>query len=213
MRAIRLILLAGLSLAAISDTLHAGQGAEFGSGADTNALALSAETRHEEGPGLLPADRAYVRAGTNKFAFLVPTGLKLETWSDGRVALVSRDYSRKITFRIVGPPEPAGIEAGSESWFRRVTAQYPQAKIIKAFSAFADSCRGPAYEIAFVESASLRRGQVAFIPCRVAVLEFSLVCSPEDFEAARQQLNTILLTFRSSDPNGELHISPLSDKL
>jgi len=215
MRAIRLILLAGLSVAAISDAVCAAQGAEFGFGADTNVFvrALVAETRHEEGPGLLPADRAYIRAGTNKFAFLIPTGLKLENWGDGRVALVNRDYSRKITFRIVGPPEPGGIEADSESWFHKVTAEHPQAKLIKAFSAFADSCRGPAYEISFVESASVRRGQVAFIPCRVAVVEFSLVCGPEDFEAARQQLNTILLTLRSSDPNGELHISPLSDKL
>jgi len=216
MRAIRLVLLSGLSLAAFIGKLQGAPEVDFGFGSVTNAsnYTPSAESRHEEGPGLLPADRAYVRAGTNQFAFLIPAGLKLETWSDGRVALVSRDYSRQIIFRLAGPPEPDGAELDSEAWSQKVMAQHPKANLVRTFSAFADSRRGPAYEIAFVESAgAVRRGLVAFIPSRVAMLEFSLICSPENFEAARQQFNTVMLTFRSSDPKGELHISPLSDKL
>lgn len=216
MLVIKLILWSGLGLAAAIGEQRAASGADFGFGSATNAYidGPSAEQRHEEGPGLLPADRAYIKAGTNKFAFLIPPGLKLETWSDGRVALVSRDYSRQITFRIAGPAQLEGVETGSDSWFERVIVEHPKANLLKAFSALADSRRGPAYEIAFVEPVgSVRRGLVAFIPSRVAMLEFSLVCSPEDFEAARQQFNTVMLTFRSSDPNGELHVSPLSDKL
>ena len=72
---------------------------------------VAAEMRHEEGPGLLPADRAYVIAGTNKFAFLIPPGLKLETWSQHLVALVTRDYSCQITFRLAGPLDVTMLRA------------------------------------------------------------------------------------------------------
>jgi hypothetical protein len=43
----------------------------------SNPPPLRVEVRHEGGPGLSAADRAYVTAGTNKFAFLMPPGYRL----------------------------------------------------------------------------------------------------------------------------------------
>lgn len=182
--------------------------------AQTNMPPIAAELRHEEGPGLMPADRAYVVAGTNKFAFLIPAGLKLETWNQHLVALVTRDYSCQITFRLAGPLPADASELSAEVCRARLLEEFPGARILKSFSAIADSHRGPAYEADLPGSAgSWRRGLIAYIPSRTAVLEFCLNCVPEKFEAARQQMSTVMLTFRSSDENGQLHISPLSDKL
>jgi hypothetical protein len=201
-------------LAAIAWSVVLSPAAEPIAECTTNLPTLMAQVRREEGPGLLPADRAYVTAGTNTFAFLVPPNFRMESWNDGRVALVSRDYSCQITFQLAGPLPPERNELDSDYYSGRVLMQYPGAKIISVFSAIADSRRGPAYEIECTGTGGTsRRGQVAFIPSRFAVLEFSLVCSPARFESARRQLNTVMLTFRASDANGELHISPLSDKL
>lgn len=180
----------------------------------TNRYALSAETRHEEGPGLLPADRAYLRSGTNQFSFLIPAGWKLETWGDGRAAVVTRDYACRIVFGLARPPVRAGEELNPDACAQWVLAEYPQASILKQVPAMADSRAGPAYEVQLPRSiGTASRGEIAFIPSRAAILEFSLVCIPERFEAARRQLHTLLLTFRASDARGELHISPLSDRL
>jgi hypothetical protein len=214
MRAINLIVLAGLGLALTRSPLSGSPVVESGPGSETNSCALLAETRHEEGPGQLPADRAYLRAGTNRFCFLIPSGLKLETWSDGRVALVTRDYNCQIVFRIAGPPLLEGSELNPDSCSQWIVAEHATAQILKQFSAFADSRQGPAYEVGLTGTAGApRRGEIAFIPSRVGILEFSLLCSPENFEAARRQLHTVMLTFRASDARGELHISPLSDKI
>src|SRR5580704_4695636 len=40
---------------------------------------LIAEVRTESGPGIRTARRAYLSAGTNRFAFLVPEGFRMDT--------------------------------------------------------------------------------------------------------------------------------------
>ncbi len=208
-----------IALAVVSIATHgfAGPGdllAESNGGSDTNLPSLTAIMSHEEGPGLLPTDRVYATAGTNKFSFLVPSGFTMQTWADGRVALVNRDYSCQITFRLAGRLPTDGAELNPDVWSERILAEYAGAKIGQVFSAIADGRRGPAFEFYCAGAAgSLRRAQVAFIPSWSAILEFGLICNPDKFEAARHQLNTVMLTFRASDPKGELHISPLSDKL
>jgi hypothetical protein len=214
MRAINHWFWLGLTLAASSGSTHGAPGNEKQAGPVVNSCSLSAQSRHEEGPGLLPCDRAYVRAGTNNFAFLIPGQLQLRPWNSASVALVSHDYSRQIIIRFasqaLADPGELSLDAASQ-W---LSSTYPHAKVLNTFSLSADSRRGPAFEIAFAGAAnSARRGVVAFIPSRLGVLEFSLATSPEQFAAARQQLNTVMLTFRVSDPNGELRVSPLSDKL
>jgi hypothetical protein len=214
MRAIRSLIHALACLVTTAGAVRGAPAAEAGSGSETNAPAVAAEIRHEEGPGLLPADRAYIMAGTNKFAFLVPAGFKLETWNESVVALVTRDYSSQIVFRLAGPLPIDEGELNTNTYSSKLLQEHPGAKIIKSFSAFADSHSGPAYEVELPGPAgSWRRGEIAFIPSQAAVLEFSLISSPEKFEAARQKLSTVMLTFRASDAHGELHVSPLSDKL
>jgi hypothetical protein len=197
-------------------TVRAGFAAEAETpiGSETNLTALSAQIRHEEGPGTLPAERVYLEAGTNKYAFLMPPGFKLERWNDQAVALVTRDYSVQITFRLAGPVPADGAELSSEVYAAHALEAEPRARILNSFSAIADSHTGPAYQLELPGPAgSTRRREIAFIPSRVAMLEFSLTAPTEKFELARRHFSAVMLTFRASDANGQLNISPLSDKL
>jgi hypothetical protein len=199
---------------AVQATIFAAPAAEVGKPCETNASPVLAHVRHEEGPGLLPADRVYVTAGMHKFAFLVPTGFKMEPWDDGRVALVNADYSRQIIFRVAGPRGAESTDLDPDAYSVRVLMQNPGAAITRVFSAVADSRRGPAYEVnCSGPSNTLRRAIFAYIPGQCVVLEFALVSSPEQFETARHSFNTVMLTFRAADAGGELHVSPISDKL
>lgn len=213
MRVIEKLFYGVLSLAASAGMSLGAPEPAPGFGAQTNLPVMAAELRHEEGPGQLPADRAYVVAGTNKFAFLIPAGFKLETLNDRLVALATRDYSCQITFRLAGPLPSEG-ELDTNTYSATLIEEHPGAKVINSFAAFADSRSGPAFEVELPGAVgSWRRAEFAFIPSRAGVLEFGLICSPEKFERGRQQLSTVMLTFRASDAQGQLHIAPLSDRL
>ncbi|HZR16577.1 MAG TPA: hypothetical protein VFE51_04560 [Verrucomicrobiae bacterium] len=180
----------------------------------TNPPPVTAQVHHEEGPGLLPADRVYVTIGAEKFAFLVPAGYKLEQSSGRVVTMATADYSCQIAFRLAGPMPADGGELNPGVYSAKVMETFPGAAILRTFSAFAEGRQGPAFEIQLTGAGgAARRGKLAFIPSRTSVLQFSLTCSPEKFEEASRQLNTVMLTFRASDAQGELHVSPLSDKL
>ena len=180
----------------------------------TNPPPVSAQVRHEEGPGLLPADRVYVTIGTEKFAFLGPAGYKLEQSSGRVVTMATADYNCQITFRLAATVPADGGELNTDAYSATVLEAFPGATIVRTFSAFAEGRQGPAFEIQLRGAdGAARRGRVAFIPSRRSVLQFSLTCGSEKFEEASRAFNTVMLTFRASDAHGDLHISPLSDKL
>ena len=178
------------------------------------ATAFSAEVRHEEGPGLLPSDRLYVTASTNKYALLIPAGFKLQARNDRTITLSAGGSGIQISFRIAGMLPSDGSELNVDAYAARLLEEHPGAKIVKTFSASADSRSGPAFELGIPGPSNLwQRGIVAFVPSRSCVVEFSVICNGEHFEAARHHLSTVMLTFRASDAHGELHITPLSDKI
>jgi hypothetical protein len=174
---------------------------------------LSAELRHEGGPGLLPVERLYLTAGTNTFAFLIPEGFKLKSRTDRSVILANDDYSAQISFSL-SSFFSQGDAVDSQACRENLLGQFPGSKIVKNFSAVADNQNGPAFELqAPGPSGTWRRAQIAFIPSHAGVLQFSMVSSPETFDEGRHKLSTVMLTFRASDANGRLSISPISDKL
>src|SRR5579863_9140330 len=106
MREIKSIILTPLSFFGLAFQLWSGplaESAPYNPYYNPNTTVQTATVSHEEGPGVLPADRVYVTAGTNKYSFLVPAGYRMETWANRQVALVSRDYNCQITFQLVGP--------------------------------------------------------------------------------------------------------------
>src|ERR1051325_3321362 len=109
MRAIRLVDLVKIILFV---TLPAGDASAAGQadaaadkmiGNDTNQPPMSVEFKLQGGPGQIPTTRAYITAGTNKFAFLVPDEFKLASAEPQKVTLMKRDGTCLVSVRVVGP--------------------------------------------------------------------------------------------------------------
>jgi hypothetical protein len=180
----------------------------------TNSPPLQVEVRHEGGPGMAAANRAYVTAGTNKFAFLMPDGFRLETADPQKVTLVSADYNCLLTWRILGPVPPESPDLDPASCRELLLECHPGGKIVEEFTLPALGRRGPAFELRWnAKGGAPRYERVVFIPALAGVLEFSLVSSPEKFKAAQPEFDLLLLSFRASDANGKLVVPVLSDKL
>ncbi len=174
---------------------------------------LQAQVRTDCEAGSVPARRAFVTAGTNRFAFSVPEGFRLEASNPELVSLVSADYHSLLTFRVAAPCAPAAQQPQAAAWRQTVLDQHPKAAILAEFTLSAANRSGPAFDAAWSTAGSLPRCQrVAFIPSMVGTLELSLVCTPEAFEKGRYDLNLLLLTFRASDAQGKLDLPRFSNK-
>jgi len=176
-------------------------------------LVLQAEVRTDHEEGSVPARRAFVTAGTNRFAFSVPEGFHLEPSTPNLVSLISADYHSVLTFHVAAPGAPAGQEPPAAVCREAVLQQHPDAKILQQFTLRAANRTGPAFDVAWnAPGGSQRNQRVAFIPAMAGTLEFSLVCTTDAFQKAQYDLNFLLLTFRASDAQGKLDLPRFSNK-
>jgi hypothetical protein len=180
----------------------------------TNPPAFKAWVRVEGGPGLRTARRAYVSAGTNRFAFVVPDGFRMESSDAERAILVSPDLSCQIVFRILDPVGGVSTELDPAAYRELLLSRYPGAKILEEQSRTVADRTGPAINLRWNDVGHIaREGSFVFIPFEGQVLELSFAASPERFNAAWPGFYSVLLTFRASDRNGKLTVPMLSDRI
>ena len=182
-----------------------------------NAAAIPAtlqiSVENEIVPNLAPVPRAYVTAGTNKFAFLVPGDFRVDANNPAldTVSLISSDFTSWLTLRIAGPAPSDGGELESQPYRELLLSQYPGATILDEFSLTAAGRSGPAFNLQKSVGGVMQSMRVAFIPSDAGVLEFSLLASRDNFPKQQAKFNALLLTFRAS-VDGKLEIPPVSDK-
>jgi len=178
----------------------------------TNAPVLAAELRHEGGEGVMDSDWVYMVAGTNRYAFLAPAGMRLDVAGESRVVLRNNDLSCFLTVRVIDLT--FGEEVNSQYARQILQAEHSNATVLQENGACANGRTGPGLDAEWSGPAGvMKRQRVAYIPCHNKVLEFATVCSPESFAAGQRNFSTVLLTFRASDAQGKLTINHISSKL
>jgi hypothetical protein len=179
----------------------------------TNQIPISVAVKFEGGPGQIPTSRAYITAGTNKFAFLVPDEYKLTCSDPQKVTLLKRDGTCLISVRVIGALAGAGKAFDGAAARALIAEEHPDAIITSEFGMSAANATGPAFETQWEFRGVTRGSRVGFVPLRAAVLEFSVDASPNKLGPSLGDLNYVVLTFRASDEAGKLEATPLSDKL
>lgn len=179
--------------------------------ATTNAP-ISVAVKLQSGPGQIPTSRAYITAGTNTFAFLIPDEYKMSCSDAQKVTLMKGDGSALISVRVIGSVAEAKPFDGAAAR-QLLTEEHPDATITTEFGMTAANVSGPAFEIVWGSGVLARASRVGFVPLRAGVVEFSLDASPKSLGPSLGDLNYLVLTFRASDESGKLEATPLSDKL
>ncbi len=179
----------------------------------TNQPPIAVAVKFEGGPGQIPTHRAYITAGTNKFAFLLPDGFRLSQSDAQKVSMVKNDGSCVISVKVISLAASA-IKSFDGAAARGLLAEeHPDANITTEFGMTAANANGPAFEILWGSGALARASRVGFVPLRAGVLEFSLDAGPKNLAPSLGDLNYVVVTFRASDESGKLEATPLSDKL
>jgi hypothetical protein len=213
MPAIKLIPVLAACLCLLRSSSYAGE-AEATPPTNSPPLKLKAEIRDENGPGQLEAKRAYLAVGAQKLAFLMPDAYHSESASPQSFSLANVDLACLITCRILSLPSPETKVLTSAVCRELLSSRYSGATILEEFTVTADNRSGPAFDLRWKAQGGLERHcRVVYILLDKDLLEVSLVASPEKFETGRQDLNRVLVTFRTSGPDGKLQVAPLSDKL
>jgi hypothetical protein len=183
------------------------------SASTTNQTAISVAFKFEGGPGQVPTTRAYITAGTNKFAFLVPGEFKFASSDPQKVTLMKADGTSLISVRVIGAKPASDRPFDAAAARMLLNAEHPDATITSEFGMFAEGVRGPAFEINWGVGVLARASRVGFIPLRAGLLEFRVDSSPKNLGASLVDFNYVMLTFRASDENGKLAATPLPDNL
>ncbi len=182
--------------------------------APTNSIPMQASITPENVPNLETYYRAYIDSKAAKFSFILPRTYRTDSLTSADMQLVNENYNRFLSFRILGPLSADAKKLDATDFRELLLDRHPGAKILEEFSLHAASHTGPAFDLEWAEANGVvRRSRVAFIPSAAGVLEFSLVCGVEQFSQAKNDLNSMMLTFRTGDSNGHLEISRLSDKI
>ena len=180
----------------------------------TNDPSLNVDVRikAQGGPGQIRTSRAYITVGTNRFAFLVPGGFKIDTSDGQKVTLVRADCACVLSLRILEALPESGLSV--DLCRQKVMQEHPACKIDEEFSLGAGGATGPAFEFRWKGDGGVRRtSRVAYVPLRAAVVEFSLDSSPENYGSMLTHLNYVMLTFRASDPGGNIEPTPLYNNI
>lgn len=161
--------------------------------------------------GFTPPKRAYVTAGTNEFAFLVPEGFRLEL-KDGRALyLTSPDQLSVISVRMIETVIRKPLT--EESCRNLALAAHAGATVEESFARGAGDAVGPAFLMSRKGAGGLpQQVLMVFIPSGIGVMEFTLVTPAERFETARHALGQVMGSFASA-PRGQLKVRPLSNQL
>jgi hypothetical protein len=154
--------------------------------------------------------RGIIASGTNTFMFVVPEGMRVQSSSEGRVVLTSRDGRYFLCIGIVGPP-PAAPDL-KEALRQRIASHYPNAKNLEEHMVTVADREGTGFQLRqSLPGVGDRLIQIVWVPFKSGILEFALNADCSSALAGQEAIDTILLTFRS-DERGKIEIVRRSDK-
>lgn len=180
----------------------------------TNAPPFVTRVINEDVKGMPPVARAYLAAGTNRFAFLIPQGFRLDASSRDKLLVAALNKSCFISIRRVHGLNSSADSSPAPSDCRTFLKQeYPSLKFRDEFSRAAAGRTGPAFDFEWnISGGAVQSARAVFIPTDIGILEFKLVTNPGNFRAATYKLNNVLLSFTASK-DGKLEVVSLSNKL
>ena len=165
--------------------------------ASTNQLAMSVAVHAKVEGSFMPYRYAFITAGSAKYTFLVPDRYRVDSSNPAKVKLISPDCS---CFIVVGLS--SGGEAGSVSTAETlrdyVIKNYYEVQFLGDQVVCASGQCAPGVDFNWKADMDITRStRTVFFPTANGTLEFTLTTSPEKFQSGLNELNLVMLTFRT----------------
>lgn len=159
----------------------------------------------------MPYRYAFVTAGSAKYTFLVPDRYRVDSSAPDKVKLISPDSSCFISVGVSTGGALASINS-SEALRAFVNTNYSDVEFLGDQTVCAGGMIAPGVDFNWkADSDIVRRSRTAFFPTTTKTLEFTLTTSPEKFQSGLNEMNLVMLTFRTGI-NGRFDYVIGSDK-
>jgi hypothetical protein len=188
-----------LLFAALLSVVFRGSAAEIESSAPatTNQPAMSVDVRANVEGSFMPYRYAFITVGSAKYTFLVPDRYRVDASDPRKVKLISPDCSCFIVVGISNEESVAGPKT-AETLREHVREHYLNAEFLGDQVVCANGRCVPGVDFNWKADKEIARStRTAFFPTATGNLEFTLTTSPENFQAGLNELNLVMLTFRT----------------
>ena len=145
----------------------------------------------------MPYRYAFVTAGSDKYTFLVPDRYRVDSSNPTKVKLISPDCSCFIVVGINSGDSLSGVKT-AEALRGYVITNYYDVEFLADQVVCAAGMTAPGVDFNWkADSDIIRTSRTAFFPTATGMLEFTLNTSPEQFQMGLNELNLVMLTFRT----------------
>lgn len=189
-------------LAAISLCLIPPAGRADDSNSETNApepatARLTARVEPGEFIGEEQIRRVFVNAGTNRYGFIVPPGLRVDASSSGRLTLVEPAMGYYLTMQVIDQAPDARTQ---------LRQRYPGGEITEQSTTEAAGHRGAVYDLRWKNPEGVNRWvRTVFLPAGGSMLQFDLVSDQARLNEAQLALSGLLQRLQSNE-QGQLQM-------
>ena len=165
--------------------------------APTNQPAMSVAVHAKVEGSSTPYRYAFITAGSAKYTFLVPDRYRVDSSDPTKVKLISPDCSCFIAVGI-GSSSAMGGAKTLESLRAHVNEHYSDVRFLADQVVCANGQCVPGVDFNWKADMDITRTtRTAFFPTANGTLEFTLTTSPEKFQMGLNELNLVMLTFRT----------------
>lgn len=186
----------------------------FSSCLTNSSVVMEVAVSAEAVAGRRAVARVVAKSNAGKFSFVIPQDYHLEGGAGEHVTVVGQRGDRFIKCRLI---QGAGsmAEPSRRGELRAYLGnQYADARVTAESTGHAGNKSGPSFDLAWTITGGVQEyARVLFVPCGSALIEVSLVASASQANAARQELNGLLLTFTTAGPQDELVAPTISSRL
>lgn len=206
----RALLLPVAVMFGLASRTHAAEGGDAAVAA-TNQPAMSVDVHAKVEGSFMPYRYAFVTAGSDKYTFLVPDRYRVDSSNPTKVKLISPDCSCFIVVGINSGDSVSGVRT-AEALRGYVITNYFDVEFLADQVVCAAGMTAPGVDFNWkADSDIIRTARTAFFPTATGMLEFTLNTSPEQFQMGLNELNLVMLTFRTGI-NGRFDYVIGSDK-
>jgi hypothetical protein len=165
--------------------------------ATTNQPAMSVSVHAKIEGSFMPYRYAFITAGAAKFTFLVPDRYRVDSSDPTNVKLISPDCS---CFIVVGIRNGESVRSVTsvETLHNYVNEHYLDVQFLGDQTVSVGGQTAPGVDFNWkADQDIIRTTRTSFFPTATGMLEFTLTTSPDKFQTGLNELNLVMLTFRT----------------
>lgn len=143
-------------------------------------------------------------ANQRHMRFVLPEEFRADLRNPEKITLANESFTALLSVRVLAATEDSPAPGSAAAYRTWISSRWADPVILNEHTFSAAKNSGPAFDLLCKVDRVVRKVQIGFVPTPAGILEFSAVCSPEQFESAKSALYVLMRGFQMSGLDGKL---------